>query len=212
MITINATNFPDEKFRNYLLKEYAKDGVLSADDVKEIIHIDVRGEDISSLKGIEYFTAMTCLDCGDNQLTELDVSSNTALKELICQDNQLTVLNVSNNTALEVLICSFNVLEELDVSNNPMLVSLACDNNELTDLDVSENKYLDFLYCGGNRIDGASMDALIDSLPQRSNSKFYVVDNGLDDGNACTKAHVAIARAKGWIPYCDYDDKEYDGC
>ena len=63
---------------------------------------------ISNLNGIEAFTALTGLDCGDNQLTSLDVSKNTALTELNCSFMQLTSLDVSKNTALTYLMCSGN--------------------------------------------------------------------------------------------------------
>ena len=64
---------------------------------------------IRSLKGIEYFTALTELWCFDNQFTSLDVSKNTALKGLYCNSNQFTSLDVSKNSALEYLKCDPNV-------------------------------------------------------------------------------------------------------
>lgn len=39
----------------------------------------VDGKGLTSLKGIEYFTALEYLVCGNNQLTVMDVSRNTAL-------------------------------------------------------------------------------------------------------------------------------------
>ena len=53
------------------------------------------GQEISDLTGIEYFTALTELDCMGNQLTVLDLSQNTNLTKLYCYDNQLTELDVS---------------------------------------------------------------------------------------------------------------------
>ena len=79
------------------------------------------------------------LYCGSNQLTELDVSNNTALEVLYCGSNQLTELDVSNNTALEVLYCASNQLTELDVSNNTALEGLNCRNNQLTSLNLEAN-------------------------------------------------------------------------
>lgn len=45
------------------------------------------------------FTALTKLDCSDNQLKSLDVSGNVNLKELDCSGNSL--LDLSNNTKLK---------------------------------------------------------------------------------------------------------------
>ena len=41
-------------------------------------------------------SALTYLDCWNNQLTNLDVSTNDALLGLACYENQLTCLNVAN--------------------------------------------------------------------------------------------------------------------
>ena len=152
-ISINSTNFPDENFRNYLLgQSEGKDGVLTESEIKRITYINVSNKNISSLKGIEYFTALTSLSCSNNQLTALDVSKNTALTKLYCSDNQLTALDVSKNTALTSLWCYNNQLTALDVSKNTALTDLWCYNNQLTALDVSKNTALTGLSCGNNQL------------------------------------------------------------
>ena len=124
-VAINATNFPDENFRNNVLDLENDlgngDGFLSETEIANITSINVTDMSISTLEGIEYFTAITILDCGSNNLTTLDVSNNTVLKSLNCGDNNLTTLDVSNNTALTLLVCSNNNLTTLDVSNNTAL-------------------------------------------------------------------------------------------
>jgi len=50
------------------------------------------------------------LDCGRNQLTELDVSKNTSLTELDCDENQLTSLDLSN-TNMDDLDCYDNIYQ-----------------------------------------------------------------------------------------------------
>lgn len=98
-VEINETNFPDKNFRNYLLEQdYGADGILTAEEIEGITYMDVWNRDITSLKGIEYFTALASFSCNNNKLTTLDVSQNTKLIELYCAYNQLTTLNVSNNT------------------------------------------------------------------------------------------------------------------
>ena len=153
MVEINETNFPDENFRDWLWEQnYDEDGVITDDEIKEITSIDVSFQKINSLKGIEYFTALTELDCDWNPLTFLDVSKNTALTILRCSFNQLTTLNVSNNTALTILRCSSNQLTALDVSNNTALTELDCGGNQLTALDVSKNTALTILRCSFNQL------------------------------------------------------------
>ena len=68
----------------------------------------------------------------NNQLTELDVSKNTALTTLDVSSNQLTELDVSKNTALTYLRVESNKLTELDVSKNTRLKYLAYEDNLFT--------------------------------------------------------------------------------
>ena len=84
-IEINETNFPDPNFRAYVSDatiDKNTDGKLSEDEITAVTIINVTGENIAELKGIEHFTALTQLNCGSNQLTTLDLSKNTALTRL----------------------------------------------------------------------------------------------------------------------------------
>ena len=152
-IDINETNFPDENFRNWVLRQpYGQDGVLTDEEIAGIASVDVRDKNIQSLKGIEYFTKLTSLDCSLNLLTALDVSTNIALTTLRCHDNQLTQLDVLKNIALTELFCNYNQLTSLDVSKNTALKELYCNDNQLTVLDVSKNNELKRLLCSNNQL------------------------------------------------------------
>lgn len=152
-VRINATTFPDANFRNAILEEdYGADGLLTDAEIASIKVLDVEELEIQSLKGIEYFTALTRLNCRFNELTSLDVSRNTALKSLNCSDNELTSLDVSRNTALTTLNCNSNKLTSLDVSRNTALTELKCLSNKLTSLDLSRNTALETLYCHYNQL------------------------------------------------------------
>jgi Leucine-rich repeat (LRR) protein len=120
--------------------------------INSIITLNVVGGNIASMQGIECFTALTTLQCDNNQLTSLDVSQNTALTYLYCGNNQLTSLNVSQNTALIYLDCQYNQLTSLNVSQNTALTGLNCYNNQLTSLDVSQNLALIILNCSINQL------------------------------------------------------------
>ena len=224
-IKISETNFPDEKFRNWLLnQDYGNDGLLTSEELsKRYFSMDVSSKGIQSLKGIEFFTSLETFNCSDNQLTSLDVSKNTALKylycsknqltsidvfnnsllaQLDCYDNQLTSLDVSKNLKLAVLSCNGNQLTSLDVSKNPKLLSLFCYDNQLTSLDVSKytNTKLSYIECYRNQIKGDAMDKLVESLPTKSDCKMYVIYFG-NDQNEMTTTQVATAKTKGWQPY-----------
>lgn len=152
-VDINDVNFPDANFRKYLLSQtYGKDGNLKNSEITSIKRLSIEGLGIQSLKGIEYFTALTSLNCLDNQLDVLDVSKNTKLKDLQCGKNQLTALDVSQNTSLTGLYCGDNLLTTLEVSQNTRLTGLGCPNNKLTSLDVSQNTNLEYLDCSDNQL------------------------------------------------------------
>ncbi len=125
---------------------------ITLEEVKGITELDVTSGKLTSLRGIEYFESLTSLNCGDNQLTALDVSNNPALTDLWCYTNQLTALDISKNTSLSRLNCGSNQLTSLDVSKNIALTGLACSDNPLTALDVSSNTELKTLNCVDNRL------------------------------------------------------------
>ena len=164
---INATNFPDSEFRKYLLsQDYGEDGKLTETEISKVTSISVSGKsssepgNIKSLKGIEYFTALKYLYCGNNQLTTLDISKNTALTSLFCYNNKFTTLDVSKLTALTYLSCSSNQLTSLDVSRLTALTYLSCDNNQLTSLDVSRLTALTSLSCSSNQLTSLDVSRL----------------------------------------------------
>lgn len=183
---------PDRDFKNVLLSlENAEggklvdmdgDGILTAKDAKawneyykdKDVEFNVGFNFIKSLKGIEYFTSLTSLNCMGDEITSLDLSHNTALKKLNISGNYNLVLDLSKvstnltwldcsatatkeldlskHAALEYLNCESNEMEKLDVSTNTALKTLICCDNELTELDVSKNAALDYLNCATNKM------------------------------------------------------------
>mgnify|MGYP000927943165 CR=1 FL=1 len=160
-------SFTDANFLAEVRTELGKgasDPILDT-EVASVTSLNVSNKDITSLAGIEHFTYLNELNCNNNQLMALDVSSNTALTHLYCYSNQLTALDVSSNTPLTMLYCYNNQLTELDVSSNTALTHLYCGNNQLTALDVSSNTALIDLACYNNQLtalDVRSNTALID--------------------------------------------------
>ena len=235
-IAINETNFPDENFRNYLLsQEYGADSLLTDDEISGITELSVSGKNITSLQGIEYFTALTLLSCTHNQLFLLDVSKNTALKSLGCSYNQLISLDVSKNTKLTGLYCGRNQLTSLDVSKNAVLTelycfnnklttldvskntalkSLGCSENQLTSLDVSKNTALSLLACQYNDIHDAAMDTLVAGLSASTKGTMHaLVADSEGEHNVMTVKQVAAAKVKGWtvLAYNGGEWADYDG-
>ena len=156
-IAIDKAHFPDDAFRSYVSANLDQngDGELSKYDIDAVTQINVSGSynepgTIQSLEGIQYFTGLQNLNCSDNRLTSLELSSNTMLTSLRCSNNQLTSLDINNNTALTFVVCYGNQLTSLDLSCNTMLTGLGCSNNQLTSLDLSHTPLLSSLSCEGN--------------------------------------------------------------
>ena len=85
-------------------KGYIPDAeMITPADVKNIKYLNVSAPlvrdlsyigDLTSLAGIEYFSALDTLYCYGNQLTELNLSKNKVLTVLGCGNNKLTSLNI----------------------------------------------------------------------------------------------------------------------
>ncbi len=161
-VAINAANFPDENFRSYVKSNFDtdKNNWLSPSERSAVTSIDVSGKSITTLQGVELFPALKTLNCYNNQLTELDVSHNTALTRLECYSNQLTELDVSTNTELTTLTCYSNQLTELDLSANTALKTLRCSNNQLTELNLNGCDELKTLYCGNNHLTSLKLSSM----------------------------------------------------
>ena len=151
MIGFGQTLIPDANFEQALINlgydTGTPNGSVPTANIDTVTYLNVGGQFVSDLTGIEAFTALTKLDCGSNQLSSLDVSQNTALTALHCEWNALTSLDISGATALDTLSCQQNQLTSLDVSQNTALEGLNCYNNQLTSLDVSNNTALTHLSC-----------------------------------------------------------------
>jgi hypothetical protein len=138
--------FPDANFRREVLrllndwdgKNRTSGSFMSWEDVfmlASFTHLNVYYMDIADMTGLNYFSGLQWLDCGDNQLTSLDVSNNTMLDLLYCDGNQLTSLDISNNYVLRIIWCYNNLLPALDISKNAVLMYLDCRYNYMKSPD-----------------------------------------------------------------------------
>jgi len=167
------------------------DGDIYLSDVAPILFLNLHGKGIASLDGIEYFTALETLSCGENQFTKLDLSGNTALINLISRLGQLTELDVSGNTALKHLSIDFNLLTSLDVTHNTKLELLFVNDNSLTEIDLSNNAKLTDLDVSGNNLMG------LDVSNNPALSSLYCNRNGLGSLDLTNNSALAILNCWG---------------
>ncbi len=150
------TFVPDDNFEQALIDLGYDSGPLddfvSTANINTLTNLDVASKSISDLTGVQDFLALSILNCSNNNLSGLTVSSNLNLTEIYCNNNVLTALNVSALTALKILWCDFNQLTAIDITNNTGLISLTCGNNMITNLDTTTNSNLNVLVCENNQI------------------------------------------------------------
>lgn len=92
---IDEANFPDANFRAWVASQLDtdSDGALSDSEIGAATRINVRNKGIKDLTGIKIFTALTYLDCCNNQLVNLDVSGMSQLYDVEYGSNPLTTLD-----------------------------------------------------------------------------------------------------------------------
>ena len=118
----------------------------------QLEHLNCYDTSISFLD-VSQNTKLETLHCGGTQISELNLENNLVLCELGCSRlENLTEIDISKNTALTRLFLSAAKITKLDVSNQPLLSFLACNDTGITELDVSQNPELVQLYCEQTRI------------------------------------------------------------
>ena len=96
-VTLDEKNFPDEAFRALLAETVDGNGdsLLSTLEMRRVSELYCSGLGIADLTGIEHFTQLVALNCENNKLTALDVSSNKLLSEIYCGGNRLATLDLT---------------------------------------------------------------------------------------------------------------------
>lgn len=131
----------------------------SAATNKRIARLDISNKNLTGILTVSGLSALTILDCSDNQLVGLDVSALSSLRTLYCQNNRLTDMDVSGCDALATLYCHSNELIGLDTLPQSLTL-LSCYNNQLTNLDTSGLTKLNHLDFGSNKLTSVDLSDL----------------------------------------------------
>lgn len=173
---LRVINFPDKVFKKYLIDNFDKDGdgEISLTEALTITKVLCTQKGIKSIAGIEYLSNLEILDCSRNNIEDIDISKNIALKHLSCYRNplknnldiqnnhnlislycrecNLNHLNCLNNRNLKILSCGFNPLKYIDLSCNKGLTMLSVRRCKLDELNVQSLKGLQILDCSENQL------------------------------------------------------------
>lgn len=150
-IAVDATNFPNDCFRNIISEQVDLngDGILTPSEINSCEYlnvIDYDNHEITDLTGIELLTSLCQLEIsGCAELPTLDVSNIPSLRRLDCTYNP-GISSLILNEDLSTLILIRNDFSELDLSACPNLSYLGIwMEDELTSLDISNNPELEHL-------------------------------------------------------------------
>ncbi|MCG2610988.1 T9SS type A sorting domain-containing protein [Flavobacterium sp. SM15] len=136
----------------YVKIDTNNDGQIQVSEALVIHHLRVESAGITDMTGLENFVNLEELQCRNNLLSSLDVSTLINLSLFRCNGNQLIALDVSNCVNLTELVCSNNRLSTLDVSNLSNLIRLECGWNQLVSIDFNGNTDLSELRCNWNNL------------------------------------------------------------
>ena len=156
----------------------------------------------SNTQNIRVGTSWTGFSSYTADGTEMTVYGD--ITDFDCQYNgaNLTALDASHNTPLKELWCQNNTLNRLDVSGCTQLTKLSCRNNNLTTLDVSGCTQLMGLICYDNKFSTAALDNIFCALPDRTSKYSGVIQPVYSDTSSNHTTVIATnktnAIAKNW--------------
>ena len=93
------TSIPDANFEAALsaFDDIPGDGQVPTANISSLNQITVSNQGISNITGIEDFVSLTGLNCQQNMISSIDLSTLPALRGLLISDNLLTTLDLSSN-------------------------------------------------------------------------------------------------------------------
>ncbi|MFV0291219.1 MAG: family 16 glycosylhydrolase [Mangrovibacterium sp.] len=107
----------DENFRAYCVNNFDldEDGKFSTSEAASVEELNLSARSITSLAGLESFTALKKLNVSNNAIQVIDLQKVKLLENLDCSNNSLQALDIRINVNLNTLNCSGN--DELAVVN-----------------------------------------------------------------------------------------------
>ncbi len=209
------TQIPDANFEAALYNlgydNYLGDDKVPTSLINTVTSLNIRLENITDLTGIEDFTVLEELYADNNDLTTVDVSSNTALKELIVYNNanlsSFTVADPSIITRITLSDC--NLSGDYDFSTYTSLTSFSVQNNNLTGLNVKNGNNTNFTYfdARGN----SSLTCILVDDAAWSTTNWTQNGGATYSSTFCEYTAIPDANFEAALEALGYDDISNDG-
>ncbi len=166
-IYLNETFFPNNIVREAIIMAAKTAGITLdhgdplpqnvIESIEQLTIGSINGsKNITTLKGLEYFTNLTLLNCfyvGSNQdnILTVDLTKYPKLQHLNFCGAKISELDLSQNKELVTVDVSCTDIAELDLSNHPNLTEVECYDTLVTKLDLSNSPNLTYLDCEGRQ-------------------------------------------------------------
>ncbi len=179
-VDIDETNFPDEKFRDYVSENYDtdKNGSLSAEEIEgaEVLSFSgyaFQGHLEFDMTGVENFKKLKSI-CLYFDVINADLSEIEALTDISFTAGSVSGLVLGDMTSLEgceiynsdltelslldcpnLTYCNLNnntKLARLEIKNAEKLSLLDCRYNALVNLKIDNCERLNYLHCSDNKL------------------------------------------------------------
>ena len=210
------TSFVDEQFYNCIIVKLNTDGFggsydrdplehnVTKEELESITVLNCNKSNVADVKGIELLTNLVELNLSDNNITSINLSSNTKITNLLLSNNKLASIDLSKNTALENLYLNSNKISTLNLKNNRNLLVLNVNDNKLTALDLSNNdklmdlKATDSAFTTFNKVVFKGESITLDTVLKIS-SENESIQGWLNPSWSTKDANIATVNQKGTV-------------
>ena len=139
--------------------------------------IFISNQNVSDLTGLEAFINLNQFFCGNNQISNIDLSSNTALTYIDCSQNNISTLDLSSNTSIQTVKCSDNNISQLNLSVNSQLINLNCASNSLVYLNIQNGNNTNFIASQFDATGNPNLTCITADDVSYANSNFTNIDS-----------------------------------
>lgn len=141
-IEITESAFPDEAFREWVSTQADTngDGELSPEERNAVIILNITSGDVSrytNFTGLSYFPLIQAINISGAPVTELDLSSNTKLKNIDISSTQIANLDLSNNSDVTEINVANSAIQSITLPENSLVTSI---NTEGTSLECTKTE------------------------------------------------------------------------
>ena len=173
----SSSGFNDENLYQCIIDSYndknnsniTNEAILSDSQLATITKLVCKNKNVNDLSGLDKLTNLTELNLMENNISNIDLTSNTnimyvelsgnplitsidlskniKLKEIYFRNNSLKNIDLSNNIDLEIIDLYSNEISKIDFTNNVNLKAVELSGNPLiTSIDLSKNIKLEEIY------------------------------------------------------------------